>query len=342
MGRLYWKFFAFIWLAQVTALGAMGGMLALRDGSAPPAPPDANLFLLVPPMGAAMVASLIFAALLAGYFSRPIRNLRDAFDTAASGNLNIVLGAAMGRRRDELADLGRHFDRMTSRLRSLLDGQRRLLHDVSHELRSPLARLQAATGLIRQQPADLERYLQRIEAETARIDDLVGELLTLSRLETGETGRVREDVDVGELVGSIVEDTGFEAGLGGGNVKLVQSSNALVNGDSELLHRAIENVLRNAVKHGSKGDEVVVEVTTSDKDHTARIRVLDRGPGVPEQDLETIFQPFFRSGSARTEGHGLGLAIARRVIAAHAGSIRASNRAGGGLCVEVSLPLAGH
>ncbi len=221
MGRLFWKFFFFFMLAQVTTVIAVSSAIWLRHRSlaAPPeapaaqrmakpvdeapAPPDRepgspgrrggpdgpgfrgpSLFPLEPIAGG-VVASLAFAALLAWYVSKPIRSLRRAFDAAAQGDLDVRIGDGMGRRRDELADLGRDFDRTAMQLKRLMDGQRRLLHDVSHELRSPLARLQAAVGLARQEPAQIDASMDRIEREAVRMDKLVDELLTLSRVEAG-------------------------------------------------------------------------------------------------------------------------------------------------------------
>ncbi|GGY39345.1 sensor histidine kinase [Pseudoduganella albidiflava] len=290
------------------------------------------------PLAAALVASLLFAALLAWYFSRPIRALRQAFEAASQGDLAPRFAGA-GRRGDELADLGRDFDRMTARLRNLMDGQRRLLHDVSHELRSPLARLQAAIGLAHQNPARMAASFGRIERESVRMDKLVDELLTLSRLEAGALSGTREEIDVAELLHGIVGDAQFEATAQGRTVAAQGMADVVLLGQPDLLARAIENVVRNAIKHSPAGENIVVEGTV--EGGTLRIRVLDRGPGVAPQDLRTIFEPFFRSSGTEkdVEGHGLGLAIARQVVQQHGGTIGAANRDGGGLCVEIALPL---
>ncbi|QBE66584.1 sensor histidine kinase [Pseudoduganella lutea] len=290
------------------------------------------------PLAAALVASLLFAALLAWYFSRPIRSLRQAFEAASVGDLAPRFAGA-GKRGDELTDLGRDFDRMTARLRNLMDGQRRLLHDVSHELRSPLARLQAAIGLAHQNPARMAASFQRIERESVRMDKLVDELLTLSRLEAGALAGAREEIDVGELLHGIVGDAQFEATAQGRTVAARGSVDVLLLGQPDLLARAIENVVRNAIKHSPEGETIVVDSAVDAA--TLRIRVLDRGPGVAAQDLQAIFEPFFRSSGTEkdVEGHGLGLAIARQVVQQHGGTIGAVNRDGGGLCVEIALPL---
>ncbi|MFC4931374.1 sensor histidine kinase [Massilia sp. GCM10023247] len=290
---------------------------------------------------ASVLVSLLFAFLLAWYFSRPIRALRKAFEAAAAGDLAPRFGGrATGG--DELKDLGRDFDRMSGRLRALMDGQRRLLHDVSHELRSPLARLQAAIGLAHQQPDKIAASLARIERESERMDKLVGELLTLSRLEANPDLPKDELVDMQELIEGIAQDARFEAGSEGAAVavEVTGAVPAQVRGAPDLLWRAIENVVRNAVKHGGAGKPVEVKLRSEAR--AVCIDVADRGPGILEEDLPSIFQPFFRSNPATNivDGHGLGLAIAERVIRAHGGTITACNRDGGGLQVAITLPLA--
>jgi two-component system OmpR family sensor kinase len=306
-------------------------------------------FFPLEPMAAGIFVSLIFAALLALYIARPIRVLRGAFNAAAAGDLTARVGPQIGGRRDELADLGRDFDNMATRLQSLIEGQRRLLHDVSHEMRSPLARMQAAIGLARQQPEKMPATLERVERETERMDVLVGELLTLARLEAGVNSSAEgaradarsEKLSLNELVADLVEDARFEAQASGREVKFVSCGEALLQGQPELLHRAIENVVRNAVKHTTAGSSVEVEISVNAQRGIATLTVLDRGPGVPEAELAAIFDPFFRSSATTSsDGHGLGLAIARRVVQTHGGAIRAVNRAGGGLQVEIELPLA--
>lgn len=292
------------------------------------------------PLVTAALASLMCAFLLAWYFARPIRELRLAFEAASDGDLAPRF-AANGKRGDELNDLGRDFDRMAARLRSLMDGQTRLLHDVSHELRSPLARLQAAIGLAHQQPEKVQASLERIERESVRMDKLVGELLTLSRLEAGALYAMGEEVNVTELLEEIAGDAEFEASALGRAVTLHGGGDALVLGQADLLARAIENVVRNAIKHSPVDGVVEMEMASLDDGRQLQIKVMDRGPGVAETDLKAIFEPFFRGGSTQKDidGHGLGLAIAQHVIGAHGGAIAAHNRDGGGLTVAMTLPL---
>ena len=293
------------------------------------------------PISIGILASLGFSALLAWYLAKPIRHLRGAFDAAAVGKLDTRIGPRMGRRRDEIADLGRDFDRMAQQLQILVGSQRRLLHDVSHELRSPLARLQAAIGLARQQPQKLDASLDRIERESGRLDELVGELLTLSRLEAGMSGAADEEVDLVELVASIADDARFEAEASGRQVQFSGEGAAIVKVRAELLHRAFENVIRNAVKYTRENTTVEVKIERRAAPDRLIVTVADRGPGIPESDLQAVFEPFFRGETGvATAGFGLGLAIARRAIEAHGGSVRALNRPGGGLRVEIALPAS--
>ena len=328
--------------SRIARLETAGGrsylfFIPAEGESSPRHPPPPSPLL---PIGIGILASLGFSALLAWYLAKPIRHLRGAFDAVAAGKLETRIGPRMGRRRDEIADLGRDFDRMAGQLQILVGSQQRLLHDVSHELRSPLARLQAAIGLARQQPEKLEASLDRIERESGRLDELVGELLTLSRLEAGTSGAADEDIDLVELVAGIVDDARFEAEATGRQVRFSGESEAIVRIRAELLHRAFENVIRNAVKYTREGTAVEVQVERRFAPDRLIVTVDDWGPGAPDSDLQAVFEPFFRAGAGvKTAGFGLGLAIARRAVEAHGGSIRALNRPDGGLRVEIVLPV---
>lgn len=379
MGRLFWKFFFFFMIAQLATVLAVGLTIWLRHGgfsdqteptlrsastrspgTASPTLGRPYLFVAdkksdevtaertrrgfpVEPIAFGALASLAVAALLAWYLLKPIRNLRQAFDAAAQGDLDVRIGGNMGRRRDELADLGHDFDGMAARLKLLMDGQRRLLHDVSHELRSPLARLQAAVGLTRQQPGNVDGWMDRIERESIRMDKLVDELLTLSRVEAGMGADRGDNVDLVELVNDVVQDASFEVDPASVRVAFDMDLATLgavsIRGNAETLHRALENVVRNAARHTPPGARVHIAGWRGRVRREIHIMIGDEGPGVPAAELQSIFEPFFRGAAAReTRGHGLGLAIARRVIEAHGGSIRASNLAPVGLAVEICLP----
>jgi two-component system, OmpR family, sensor kinase len=321
------------------------------DSSAPPGspphPPTPHFWPrgLPPPMAllVTLAASAITAVLLARYVAKPIRSLRGAFEAVAAGNLDRRIAARISARNDELADLGRDFDRMAARLETSMEGQRRLLHDVSHELRSPLARLQAAVGLMRQSPDQPAAMITRIEDESMRIDRLIGKLLALSRLEAGEWVGAEDKVDMHELIQEVVHDANFEARADGRQIIWKEAGSVSLQGRPELLHSAIENVVRNALKHASGSRTIQIETAIDTVREQYTLRVLDEGPGIPEDELHHLFTPFYRGSNATgTDSYGLGLAIARRCVEAHGGTIRAENRAGGGLQVEIALPWNRH
>jgi len=369
-GRLFWKFLIFFFLAQTTAVLGIGlaiwaaapdpfhrppppiteghvfhpGRPALGatvhqppPAFSPPPPPEAPLPLVHLLTGA--VVSLVFAALLAAYVSLPVRRLRQALQAAAEGQFVLNLSASMGDRRDELADLGQDFDRMAQHLARLMEGQRRLLHDVSHELRSPLTRLNAVVDLARQKPERAEEFLGLVERETEKMDRLLEELLTLSRLESGMVAYGKECVDLAELLQDVIADTRLEAELADCQVELKVDGGAEVRGNPEMLHRMFDNLLRNALIHAAIGKKVWI--TLSSANDTACIRVEDAGPGVPVSEVEKLFVPFYRGSQTHTltrKGYGLGLAIVRQIVDNHRGTIRATNRSEGGFCVIVTLP----
>ncbi len=312
--------------------------IASPPDAEPPPParprgPPWTLFL------AALLASVVASALLAWYMAKPIRLLRGGFTAVALGDLDIRLQARMGGRRDEIADLGRDFDHMVSRLQAVLAAQRQLLHDVSHELRSPLARLQAAVGLARQSPQRLATSLDRIEREAGRLDELVGEVLALSRLQTERPGEALERADLNELVRAIADDARFEAQADQRDVTLETGAPLAMPVRRELLQRALENVIRNAVKFTAPG--TCVEVRVARDGDQAVIDVDDRGPGVADDELQAIFEPFHRGRHTEgVAGFGLGLAIAQRAVQAHRGQIVAQARADGGLRMRITLPLS--
>ncbi|MFA6312934.1 MAG: ATP-binding protein [Sterolibacterium sp.] len=359
--RLFWKFFIILWLAQfATALGVGVLIWTHSHENLPPPPPLLHEFrdgtvgpetspshrplpprsILPPlmPIAVGSVVNLFFAWWLAGYFARPIQTLHEVFEAEASGKLDTRIGTRMGRGQNELVALGQDFDRMAERLQQLVESQRRLLHDVSHELRSPLARLQAAADLLQQQPERAQEFIERIQRDTGRIDTLVGELLTLARLDAGTTDGLDEAIDFGEIVADVIDDASFEAAANACSITTDADDPLFALGNRELLHRALENVVRNAVQ--STANNSSIEVSAHTIVGRLIVTVGDRGPGVPDGDLEAIFEPFFRSGARMPSGYGLGLAIARRVALTHHGRITAANRPGGGLLVTIDLPAA--
>jgi two-component system sensor histidine kinase CpxA len=237
---------------------------------------------------------------------------------------------------------------MAGRIEKLVESRNRLIRDISHELRSPLARLSVALGLVRRDAGEEARYsLDRIEQETEKLNDLIGELLSLSRMEEGEAAISREPVDFEGLVESVVKDAEYEGRGGFKGVELVASEPLEVRGSRDLLCRAVENVVRNAVRYSGEHGQVEITLRRRQRqgnDH-ALLTVRDRGPGGPERDLPHLFEPFYRVADARdrkTGGTGVGLAITARAVSLHGGSVHASNAPDGGLLVEISLPLEEH
>jgi two-component system sensor histidine kinase CpxA len=233
---------------------------------------------------------------------------------------------------------------MAQRLQELMTSQRQLLSDVSHELRSPLARLQVALGLARQR-ADgrATSEFDRIERETERLNDLIGQLLSLARLEAGVTQTEREPVDVAELLATVAADADFEARANQRRVEITKTVAAVIQGDTELLHSALENIVRNAVRYTAMGTAVTLSLDyENNRPDTLVLRVHDYGPGVPVEMLPRMFEPFVRIDDARDRasgGYGLGLAIAQKAIHLHGGTISAQNEPDGGLSVIISLPI---
>lgn len=284
-----------------------------------------------------LVASLAFSAVLAWYLAKPIRHLRQALQLVAHGQLDTRVQQAMNGRRDELADLGAAFDQMATQLQHHRDAQHRLLHDVSHELRSPLARLQVAIGIAQQNPEAGHQSLARIEIEAQRLDALIGELLTLSRLENASAMLNRCPIDVTELVASIVDDARFELSESASHIELLAPTAVVADVDEPLIGRAIENIVRNAMKFSPEGSRIMVSLAADA--NTLTLTVRDGGPGVTEADLAHLFTPFYRGAKATPAGHGLGLAIVERAVHAHGGTVQAENLTPHGLGVTLRLPL---
>ncbi len=315
-------------------------------------PPGPRVFfgprgLPVPGLIIAVISSGLVCYLLAWFLTKPIVRLRAATRQLAAGDLAARSGAPAGTRRDEVAGLMRDFDGMAERLQSLVEAQSRLLNDISHELRSPLARLNVALGLARQRSGtDSADMLDRIELEASRLNELIGRILTLARLEDGQQRVSQTPVPLDELLLNIAEDAEFEAQARHCHVNSqIPAGDWTVLGDASLLHSAIENVVRNAIRYTGESSAVEISLQRSEdaRGSDAVLKVSDRGPGVPPDSLEKLFQPFYRLDDARgrlTGGVGLGLAITERAVRFHGGRVAASNRTEGGLVIEIRLPLA--
>ena len=295
---------------------------------------------------AVLISGLICYALTL-YLTTPILRLRTATHQLAAGDLTARAGPKIGKRRDEIGDLVRDFNRMAERIEGLMTSQRQLISDISHELRSPLARLSVALGLARQRAgAEAASSLDRIEREAERLNELIAQLLTLARMESGAGLPDRVSVELHQLLADIAADAGFEAQDRNCQVEMAGSEPCVVEGSPELLHSAIENVVRNAVRYTAPGTAVQVKlqrICPSGNECWAQLTVRDHGPGVPETELANIFEPFYRTAGARerqTGGTGLGLAITGRAVRLHGGTITAQNAPDGGLLVELRLPCS--
>ncbi|CAN5346047.1 ATP-binding protein [soil metagenome] len=279
---------------------------------------------------------------LALYLSSPIGKIRKATKRFAEGDLQTRVAAEIGNRRDELASLARDFDEMAERIESLLMSQKRLTQDISHELRSPLARLNVALEIAKQKSGNetTAPLLDRIETESNRLNEMIGRLLMLSKLESGARDFDKRQINLTRLVEAVAADADFEAKAKDKAVKIIGKQDCIVIGNENLLRSAVENVLRNAVRYTKENS--AVEVSLKNAGGAAKIDVRDYGEGVAEAELDKLFRPFYRVGEARDRksgGIGLGLAIAERAVHAHEGTIKARNTENG-LLVEINLPVA--
>lgn len=290
------------------------------------------------PWIAALIASALAAYWLARYLIHPVAYIRQGLSALAQGRFDVRIADKMEGRKDEVTALAHDFDTSAARLQSLQASQQRLFHDVSHELRSPLSRLQAALGVLRQNPARLDPMMERMDREIERLDGLIGEILTLARLSDRSEGGIElQALDVIDLLNEIVADAAFEGQTRG--IEIVADTPgsfvAVVNG--ELVYRALENVVRNALKYTA--DHSLITVAGTIIADRLRLMVTDQGRGMPADNIEAMFRPFFRGENAiEQDGHGLGLAITRQAIERHGGQVSAAPAPGGGLTVTIEIP----
>lgn len=287
----------------------------------------------------ALVVSAVVCFLLARYLTAPVDRLRDATQRIAAGDLNVRVLPSLKGRKDDLGLLAADFDAMAERVRSLLESKQQLLRDVSHELRSPLARLQLALSLAQRGETGAAENLARIGREADRLEQLIARVLLLARLERPALGTESERVDIAQLLGEIVADVAIEADVRRARVEFSTQGTLEVMGDREALRSAFENVLRNAVRYSPVGSQL--HVRAERRAMSIEVVIEDQGPGVPEKDLKLIFEPFYRVDASRDRaegGEGLGLAIAARAVALHHGTIEARNLSATGLAVRIVLP----
>ena len=290
----------------------------------------------------AILVSGSICYLLTRYLTTPILRLREAADQLASGDLTARASTRISPRRDELGDLVRDFDAMAVRIQDLVSRQRQLISDISHELRSPLGRLNVALDLARQRKGD-DPAFDQAEQDTALLDEMIGRLLTIAKLDISARDIPMVQVDLTELLTQVARNANFESYPNEDQVKLTVEANLSVHGNPELLYSAIENVVRNAIRYTDAGTlvEILLRRDATSARSFACIDVRDHGPGLPDAELTNIFRPFYRVAVSRDRqsgGAGLGLAIADRVIRTHGGTIRAQNAAPNGLLIEILLP----
>jgi two-component system sensor histidine kinase CpxA len=291
----------------------------------------------------ALLVSGLVCFWLARHITWPIAHLRLATQKLSAGNLDVRVGHKLGRRRDELGRLATDFDRMAEQLQKLLTSQQQLLRDVSHELRSPLARLQVALELARSRSdGRIDSELDRIESEAERLNDLIGQVLALARMDAaGNRALNRQDTNLRQLLEDIVADAQFEAQSRQRQIVIESADDCTLAVDEALLHSAIENIIRNALKYTAA--HTPVEVKLESLPQMVRLTIRDHGEGVTAERLDDLFKPFVRLSEARDRdsgGYGLGLAIAERAIQLHDGLIQARNCADGGLSISIELPIA--
>jgi two-component system sensor histidine kinase CpxA len=282
-----------------------------------------------------LLAIALLCWLLAVNLASPLRGLARTVDRFGRGDLS---ARVRSRRRDEIGNLARAFDEMAERMETLLTAERRLLQDISHELRAPLARLSFAAELSRTAD-DRGAATVRLKKEIGRLADLVGALLQVTRAEGDPSSRNMTDLPLDDFLREVIDDCAVEAEARGCRVHLEASESLHFRGDRELLRRAMENIVRNAIRYAPEGTPIEVKLASARDD--AEISVRDYGPGVPEAELPKIFKPFFRVDESRnssTGGVGLGLAIAHRAVMVHHGTMTARN-ADPGLMVSIDLPL---
>ena len=288
------------------------------------------------------IISALMCLVIAHYLSKPIERLRTATNELARGNLDIRVGATIGKRRDEIADLVHDFDSMAGELRNQIQSERNLLSGVSHELRSPIARMRIALALARNSDApERDEMLDRIEQDAIQLDSMLERILTVARLESGQYQPKFEDLSLNDLLDEVLDDARFEAAASDATISYTDGAAISLSGDPGLLRSAIENVLRNAIFYSGEGGKIDVSLHVDNGQGVLTVR--DNGPGVPQDALPLLFKPFYRVDGSRvttTGGMGLGLAIVRNAVVAHGGAVTARNLSPHGLEVEIRLPVA--
>jgi signal transduction histidine kinase len=331
------KIFLSFWLIHAVIFVVLGLVPRPEPPPADGRPPFPYDFLVI-----AIIVSGIVCLVLARYLASPLQALRTATRRLQEGDLTARAGAGLERRTDEIGHVVRDFDAMADRIESLVHAQQQLLSDISHELRSPLARLNVALEMARRTSGPAAAvHLARIESEAERMNELIGRILALARAESLAPGTALQELfDLEEVLQRVAHDAQYEANKTARQVALSMTGRAPLRGDPMLVASAVENVVRNAIKYTAPN--TTVEITADLTGRDARISVRDHGEGLPDSELGRVFLPFHRVDGSRDRqsgGSGLGLSIAERAVRSQGGTISAANAEGGGLQVVITLPV---
>ncbi|MFQ3276964.1 MAG: two-component system sensor histidine kinase CpxA [Colwellia sp.] len=289
-----------------------------------------------------LLVSFLSCWLLAKSFTKPLIAIQKASESIGKGKLTTRI-TEFSQRSDEFGALARSFNQMAEQLENNITAHQRLLGDVSHELRSPLTRLQLAVALAEKNIGnniEQQKHLSRCEAEVDRLDQMIADVLTLSKLEHNHNTFITDDIDIKYLIEQVVNDCQYFANSKAVTISFKSEVNCLLLADSKLLASAISNIINNAVKYSPNNQIVTVEL--SQQNEQIILSVLDNGPGVPNEMIDKLFIPFFRVADGRERssgGTGLGLAIAKQAIIFHQGKIIVQNQVSSGLKVIMTLPI---
>ena len=342
MRKLYWKIFIWFWLAMcltIVVIALVSSQVTQQSSGVDFEHYSFNRGNIIFRFSVAILIGGFICYLLSLYLLRPIRILQRAAKKLGQGEFQTRVQALLGHRKDEIGELARDFDEMAARLESLVLSKQQLLQDISHELRSPLARLSVALEIARDKSPAVEKELTRIAYETDKLNELIRQLLSLASLDASQNEITFEKVDLVELVQSIVSDANYEIQHRITPIQFITPKSCDAEVCYPLLRSAIENIIRNALRYTPENQPI--KVTLLPKEDEIHISIEDSGPGIPEEKLAHVFDPFFRVDDSRTQrtgGFGLGLAIAKRAILLHKGHIYAKNLSQGGLNVTLSFP----
>lgn len=342
MRKLYWKIFIWFWLAMcltIVVIALVSSQVTQQSSGVDFEHYSFNRGNIIFRFAAAILMGGFICYLLSLYLLRPIRILQRAVKKLGHGEFQTRVQALLGHRKDEIGELAHDFDEMAARLESLVLSKQQLLQDISHELRSPLARLSVALEIARDKSPQIQKELTRIAYEADKLNELIRQILSLASLNASQNELLFEEIDVIDLVKSIVSDAHYEAQHRQAPIRLSLPDVCHAQVCYSLLRSAIENIIRNALRYTPEDQPIHVMVHVQQDDIT--ISIEDSGPGIPAEKLDQVFDPFFRVDDSRTQntgGFGLGLAIAKRAVLLHKGQINAKNLLQGGLCVVLTFP----